>query len=179
MKNYKPKEEPQKGNKDVTDENVGAKTKPVKTDNGGGNGQISELQKQLKDTLDIIKDLKTERETEKKQAAMKAVFESAKKSLRSEIEDGGFNKCNDGIFSMAFSDVEYKEGMTEKEVSAEAKKNYESRWHSVFGDGVAPFSSHGGSGGNDDSGVSAYLKKLKARDEEREKRMEEVRKSFK
>ena len=151
-------------------------------DTGGSNGddgQISELKTQLGETLKLIKELKEERETEKKTSVRNELFGAAKKSLRSEIEDGGFNKCNDGIFEIAFSDVEYKDGMTDKEIATEAKRNYERRFHTIFGDGATPFSNHGGSGGANNSGIGSYLEQLKARDEAQRKKAEDARKSFK
>lgn len=58
--------------------------------------------------------------------------------LKSQIENGGKNICNDEILSIAISDVKITKDMEVEEIVSCAKRNYEKRYKAIFGNGASP-----------------------------------------
>lgn len=116
-KNYKPQQTPD----DVKDEpNEGT------------------LAAKLKKMEEELLQLKGEKEAEKKAASINELKAESKSQLKSQIENGGKNICNDEILGIAISDVEITDGMKVEDIVNCAKRNYEKRYKAIFGDGASP-----------------------------------------
>ncbi len=115
-KNYKPQQS------STEDKNIGK---------GDLTAQLEEMRKELLQ-------LKEDREAEKNAASIQALKEASKNQLKSQIENGGKNICNDEILNIAISDVNFTEGMKSDDIVNAAKQNYEKRYKAIFGDGAYP-----------------------------------------
>lgn len=165
-KNYKP-QQPQSSIETGENGNNG----------NGGKGDESELAKQLSEALKIINVFKEEREAEKKAIQVQSLMKNAQLKLKEQIENGGKNLCNDGILEIAMSKVTYSDGMTEEDVIANLKSNYEKSYKSVFGNSANPFEGNGQSVEPDNS--KNYIEILKERDKANEEKRKVVESELK
>ena len=103
-----------------------------------GTTKEGDLTAQLEEMRKELLQLKEDREAEKNAASIQALKEASKNQLKSQIENGGKNICNDEILSIAISDVNFTEGMKVEDIVNAAKQNYEKRYKAIFGDGASP-----------------------------------------
>lgn len=96
------------------------------------------LAAKLKKMEEELLQLKGEKEAEKKAASINELKAESKSQLKSQIENGGKNICNDEILGIAISDVEITDGMKVEDIVNCAKRNYEKRYKAIFGDGASP-----------------------------------------
>lgn len=112
--------------------------KPQQPSNEGKNIEEGDLTAQLEEMRKELLQLKEDREAEKNAASIQALKEASKNQLKSQIENGGKNICNDEILNIAISDVNFTEGMKVDDIVNAAKQNYEKRYKAIFGDGASP-----------------------------------------
>lgn len=96
------------------------------------------LAAKLKKMEEELLQLKGEKEAEKRAASINELKAESKSQLKSQIENGGKNICNDEILGIAISDVEITDGMKVEDIVNCAKRNYEKRYKAIFGDGASP-----------------------------------------
>lgn len=116
-KNYKPQQPPATTGKETGEEAITNKLKEMEAE---------------------VLRLKEEREAEKKSASIRDLKSQSKNLLKSQIENGGKNVCNEEILNIAISDVEIKDDMKVEDIIDCAKRNYEKRYKAIFGDGASP-----------------------------------------
>lgn len=112
--------------------------KPQQPSDEGKTTKEGDLTAQLEEMRKELLQLKEDREAEKNAASIQALKEASKNQLKSQIENGGKNICNDEILSIAISDVNFTEGMKVEDIVNAAKQNYEKRYKAIFGDGASP-----------------------------------------
>lgn len=112
--------------------------KPQQPSDEGKTTKEGDLTAQLEEMRKELLQLKEDREAEKNVASIQALKEASKNQLKSQIENGGKNICNDEILSIAISDVNFTEGMKVEDIVNAAKQNYEKRYKAIFGDGASP-----------------------------------------
>lgn len=112
--------------------------KPQQPSDEGKTTKEGDLTAQLEEMRKELLQLKEDREAEKNAASIQALKEASKNQLKSQIENGGKNICNDEILSIAISDVNFTEGMKVVDIVNAAKQNYEKRYKAIFGDGASP-----------------------------------------
>lgn len=113
------------------------KPQPI-PDDAKGEPNEGTLAAKLKKMEEELLQLKGEKEAEKRAASINELKAESKSQLKSQIENGGKNICNDEILGIAISDVEITDGMKVEDIVNCAKRNYEKRYKAIFGDGASP-----------------------------------------
>lgn len=102
-----------------------------------GTGDAS-LEKKMREMEAKILQFEKENEAAKKAASIQDLKKKSRDLLKSQIENGGKNACNEEILNIAISDVEINEDMKIDDIIGCAKRNYEKRYKAIFGEGASP-----------------------------------------
>jgi hypothetical protein len=102
---------------------------------GAGDNVLADKLKEMENEILLLKE---EREAEKNAASIHDLKIQSMDLLKSQIENGGKNICNDEILNIAISDVKITKDMEVEEIVSCAKRNYEKRYKAIFGNGASP-----------------------------------------